>query len=496
MNRPTFTLLLISAFLFLCNFGFAQLNNFNLSDYKLPDLKRSTLETNFNLSGSNNSYVGFDQSTQPFDETGNKQFYSNIDVNYNHYLNNAKNQRVTDIGLDFSTNSYTNKKDKKKINRSSYIRPVVYFKTDNRHYYTPKAFFEINTILNYRYFKDNKFYIDDNDGSEKEDYIQNHNFLTYLPVAVGIGRIEQVQDARHAVYLFDELSKAGCISPDKTKEEIIELAKLISKLKNKRFFDSRLRKMAEIESVDSFFVAKGYLKNSGASYFTTLSDTWDYGNRPARHSGTRISIGVAPGYYFSAYENPTGNFDDYFYNHKQRAFLLQGNFAIQHQKPINLFWQSWLDLFGYVGLSRGKFKNETLGLQESQTRISDMRLEFYHTIGYYPNTRTDIQLSYTLKFGQTFDKTDQLNDIQGFEGMGFKFAANLSVNYFISPKFSVNLSSSFNYLWQDSKDRIVYNFNTPTGSIYLQDTSLQFNSTYYEKNIASRFRANLTYSLF
>ena len=129
------------------------------------------------------------------------------------------------------------------------------------------------------------------------------HFLVQAPVKFGNGRIEQVQDARQAVYIYKELSKADRMSPDKTDEQILEFAKLISQLKNKRFFDSRLRRIAEIESVDSFFTAKNYIKESDATYFTTLNDYWEYGNGPVRSSGTRFSVALLPGYYFYDYNN-------------------------------------------------------------------------------------------------------------------------------------------------------------------------------------------------
>ena len=51
MNKLKCGLLLVSLGLFMS--GYSQLNDFNLSKYKLPDFERRFLETRFNLSGKN-----------------------------------------------------------------------------------------------------------------------------------------------------------------------------------------------------------------------------------------------------------------------------------------------------------------------------------------------------------------------------------------------------------------------------------------------------------
>ena len=175
---------------------------------------------------------------------------------------------------------------------------------------------------------------------------------------MGKGRIEPVQDARQAIYLFDELSKIQRSSPDKSEEQIIEFAKLISQLKNKRFFDARLRRIAELERLDSFLISNKYISKQDAKYFTTLSDLWAYGDRPSRNSGTRFSGTIRPGYYFYNYSKKEGEpyVDAGKFN--INALLLDGGFEFNHEKPINLFWQNSINFNCFVGIIESRLNDK------------------------------------------------------------------------------------------------------------------------------------------
>jgi len=490
MNRFKINLAVIMVTFFYSSYS--QINNFNLSDYKLPDMERRALETNFNVSGSNNFAKTPNTIYYGVQDIRTNQYNSNIFVNYHHYLNSIKYQKESNIGLHFSSDYYNRKYDKDVTYKNSRMEPLLNYQSVNRNYYNSKNFFETDFVFNYQYGRNNSFNKYVYDSSETKENLQTHTILATLPLKFGKGRIEQVQDARHAVYLFDELNKVDRVSSDKTNEDIIEFAELISKLKNKRFFDSRLRRIAEIESVDSFLRSKNYLSKSDAKYFTTLQDFWDYGNRPLRNSGTRISGAMLPSYYYY-YENNT--VDSYSGKNKLNAFLLDGGIEIKHEKPINLIWQNSIDFNGYVGIIEGKV-NDITNSVEDKIRIPNMQLGFYQTIGYYPNTRTDMSFGYSAQYVQLFDKTDEANEILGVEGKGLKATTDLSINYYISPKFRLNARSSFYYIWQDSEDEVIINFDNVAGSNYLMNTINGYSSYYKEKEIQNSFSISLVYTIF
>ncbi len=490
MNKLRFGLFIVTLGIFLN--GFSQLNDFDLSKYKQPNLERQSLETNFNIGGHNNYEKAPSQTNYGFDEYGTNQYSGDIYLNYNHFLNNSEYQRETNLGLDLSSYFYNVKEDKEVSFKDNNILPMLYFQRDNRKYYNELSFFETDLVLNYQY--NNKKRV-----SNSKNNLQTHTILAFVPLKVGAGRIEQVQDARHAIYLFNELSKIDRITPSKSDEQITEFAELISKLKNKRFFDSRLRRMAELESVDSFLISKNYVSQQDAKYFTTLSDFWAYGNKPFRSSGTRFSGTIIPGYYYYNYNNPRDGlyFDAGKYSFS--ALLFNGGIELKHEKPINLFWQNSIDINCFTGIIEGKLNDKTSS-GDNKMRLPNIQLGFYQTIGFYPNTRTDISFGYSVQYVQLFDKTDLENEVFGAEGKGAKAATDLSINYYISPKFRLNVSSSFFYIWQESVDKVIINFDNVAGSNYLL-TNFTSNANGYmdyfkEKEVDHHFSISLTYSIF
>lgn len=497
MNKLTFGILIIT-FGFSLN-GFSQLNDFDLTSYKLPDLERRALETNFNLYGYNNYHKAPSQTNNGQEEFNSNQYSGNIYLQYNHYLNNTEYQRESNMGIDFSSDFYNRKEDDELQYKNSNITPLLFYQRDNRKYYSEKSFIETNLIFNYQYDRNKRYSKNYWDDTENNDNLQTHTILASVPLKLGTGRIEQVQDARHAIYVFEELSKIERMNPDKTDEEILEFARLISQLKNERFFDSRLRKMAEIESVDSFFITKNYASEQDAKYFTTLSDFWTFGNRPIRNSGTRFSVAIEPGYYYYDFNNPGDGvyFDAGKYT--LNSLLFNSGIELKHEKPINLFWQNSIDLNFHGGMISGKLDVES-NSAESKIRIPNIQFGFFQTVGFYPNTRTDMNFGYSLQYVQLFDHEDQQNDILGVEAKGAKAATNLSINYYISPKFRLNISSSIYYIWQDSKDEVIINFDNVASSNYLLNNFKSNTNGYMEyfknKEVYNSFRISLIYSIF
>jgi hypothetical protein len=494
MNRFLIALAFLMTSIFSSH---AQLNDFNLSDYKLPDLDRKTIETRFNLNGDNLFEKLPNSVISNFYEINRNYFGSSAFLNYNHYVNNAKYQRNSTYGIDFYSNYYNRKQDGELFNKSNQMRSALYIQTENRRYFEGSSFIEADVNATYSYSIDNNWY-KSMDSTVTDDNRQTHTILAYVPLKIGRGRIEEVQDARQAVYILDELAKVERMSMDKTDEEVLEFARHISQLKNKRFFDARLRRIAEIESLDSFLIANDYLLKSDARYFTTLTDFWDYGDRPLRNSGTRFSAAIIPGYYNYNY-NYVGEGTVYSeYGNNVNALILDAGLEFKHEKPINLKWQNSIDLNGYVGVIKGNTKDETNDIENSYT-MPNIQLEFYQTYGFYPNTRTDMRFSYAIQYVQVFDKSDVEKDILGAEGKGAKASTNISVNYYISPKFRLNFNSTLYYIWQESVDEVVFNFDNLAGSNHLLSSNFDPNaySGYFkEREFRNSFNLSLIYSIF
>lgn len=488
------TILLLMV-LFSVGQSYAQVEDFNFSDYKLPELKRKTLETNFNLSGHNNYSVFRNFAQLGFNEYNYNRYDGDISITYTSYVNNAAQQKWSQGSLSFSSYFYNRKEDKQLSYKNWSLTPSIYYNTINRRYYSSNNFHETNINISYSHMSYLQTYFSANGDENKNDNMTN-KFTIVFPLKIGNGRIEQVQDARHAIYLFDELIKQKRITSEKNQEEVIALAELISELKNKRFFDSRIRRIYELEAIDSFLLANDYVLDADVRYFTTLSDFWAFGNRPARQSGTRFSSSLNPGYSLSKYKESGYFTGDDELNNNLNALMINGGFDWEHEKPLNLYWQNSIHINAFAGIMEGKIKSEPNSF-ESKMSVPSIQFGYSQSIGYYPNTRTDMKFTYSANYVQLFDKTDFEKERMGVEGKGVEALANLSINYYISPKFRLNFSSSIQYIWQDSIDEVIINFGDLSNSNFFENDDMNYNSSLFrEKDFAHSFSLRMVYSIF
>jgi hypothetical protein len=175
----------------------SQTANFNLSDYKLPVLKRKYLETNFSLSGTNRNST----LLPPYNfNSSSSQYSGNFSLYYSSYLNTPTRQKLT-TGQLFLDGSYQREKEDNLTKKNRIFSPAVNLKTENR-WYKGKKFIELDYHLAYS----------SSNSKANEEFESESNYLgvfASIPIKAGFGRIEQIQDARHAIYIMDELALAG-----------------------------------------------------------------------------------------------------------------------------------------------------------------------------------------------------------------------------------------------------------------------------------------------
>ncbi|MDR0295054.1 MAG: hypothetical protein LBH91_02530, partial [Prevotellaceae bacterium] len=269
--------------------------NFDISKYITPDIVRNQLDINFNFN-SYNLRTDYSESNRD-NKYESSSYTGNISSYFSHYVNTRKKISSLTVDLSFGGNYYSYK-DKQTNNlitideeSSSYqLNPSLDLSWLNKWYFSKLIFLDygINGTISYN-FKQNKI------KNQSEDSKQKDFSLNISPqVGIGYGRIENVQDARQAVYIADALSKRKVLTRNLSNDELFELSQIISTVKNKRFLDSRLHLIDEITSVDSFFVNNKLLTDNGVAYFTTLYDMWNYGALFSRKSGYEISLVARP----------------------------------------------------------------------------------------------------------------------------------------------------------------------------------------------------------
>jgi hypothetical protein len=277
----------------------------------------------------------------------------------------------------------------------------------------------------------------------------------YLEIGAGKGRIEQVQDFRHAILLIQEFDKRGVSKRNISEAEMVEFSSLISQLKNKRFFDSRKQKEAELVALDSFLVNKGIVDEQSIQYFNGLEDIWVFGGLQIRESGKQVLFSITPGYYFGK------NFNDS-ENNTNEYISIQYNLSYVSKNPISLKWQGNYDFNVSHGYLKRLQQQNINGVDKSY----ETRAFSNGQVGYYPNTRTYFDLSGTLA---VFNLSDEnILDKK-------KYSAGLSIAtsgyYYISEKLRLGYSVGF--------DRNKYGiFNNDIGNTYSNAFNYNLNLNY------------------
>ena len=226
--------------LYLSFSGFAQVyEDFNLSEYVTPDIVRSQLDFSLRTAGSFT-----DNETSK-----NDLFRINGDLNtaFDKYKNTRPywNRQLLVVGM---SGNYRNEMKEK---NSDYGLTFNY-QNVNRFYTSDMRFFEVSPSVDVQLlgYKTGGLLVD----------VKTHNnsYNANIPMSVGKGRIEQVEDARQAIYILENLDKQGVLNRKLTTEEIHAFAQTTTTVKNKRFLDARLRMIDEITTVDSVLVNWGF----------------------------------------------------------------------------------------------------------------------------------------------------------------------------------------------------------------------------------------------
>ena len=440
--------LLLSAFILLNFMSFAQFEDFDLSKYKLPDIKRHQLDFNFQSQGQNSSSFSIYEYGNSLDTFQNRMnnFQGESQLNYSFYKNSSRVQikgnaynsvfysRINKHGSGISSENNSD------FNSKLYVNYDVKFFSVKGNW-----FFAANPEVYLSYLKEKDFL---SDLKEKET-----NFRGTANLGVGKGRIEQVQDFRHAILLLQELTKRGVTKRNLLEEEIIELSSLISDIKNKRFFDSRKRKEIELIAIDSFLVNKGVVDDGESiTYFVGLEDIWRFGALQVRESGNQLAFLISPEYHLRG----TLHDDNYTLEYYGVGFDLK--YLVR--KPLSIKWQTNYD-FGLDYEYTDVLKEEGM-----YTSVKKHFTNVFATgrLGFFPNTRTSFFL-----FGSTRFQNGSDDKLFNDEKFAVRFQLSNSAYYYISERFRVGYS-----IW--------YHFDT-VGILNNNIVNSNYHLFYYDLNL-------------
>nr|NQU94505.1 hypothetical protein [Bacteroidota bacterium] len=453
----------VSCLFFIGQTVFAQLDEFKLSDYKLPNLKRHQLDLILNS--------GSDINNETNSIEGHKSDYSGINgnffANYNYYQNSIKYQGQQNISLDSRYSMLNQQTESDNLPPYKYTTDLSQIQTtininvqsDNRFYYRNLKYFEIQLstwfILENRKQNTEQNYSLDN-YYNSEIRLESNYFFVKLPLYIGSGRIEQVQDARQSIFILNKLLKVNRLQRIPSHDEIIAMSEKISEVKNKRFFDSRLQKIEELDTVNSVLTTMGLIRDTDITYFTSLNDMWAYGDRQQRLAGYRVYFGVEPemniatngqkqdiGESSSTYpqtdEDETSRFT------AKRLLIAMG---FDYEKPIHQKWQySFQSKLG-VGPATYQVKKDYKmpDYVQSTEKINNMDYSLWLNteMGFSPNTRTYLTISVGAFVNYNKGTYYWQSENQESKNKSYNLNAGLDAYYYISPK--LRLSGKLTYI--------------------------------------------------
>ena len=433
--KAGFFILGLSSLMALCAtsaLGQEAYKNYDIGSYRLPDITRNELDFSVNSEGQ------FSDMSESDVVSGS--IVGNFDVTFNRYRN-ARTFRGTQEAIFRFSGSHNKDNDGEK--RGSYNVGLSY--NNSSRFYGDDyegLFFETGGRAFFSYYRDKL-----SGTAAYQTKTKSGDIVLALPLRMGKGRIERVEDARQAIYILENLAKRQVLSRELTGEEIDAFARLISTMKNKRFFDARLQMIDEVTAVDSFLVASGALASGGAAYFTTLYDYWMYGDLFERKSGTEISGGVTPGFSYYRYRQPGDQVNVGLHESRRRMPSISADVRFDYERPLNLYWQNsaWVSLSGNYQLEKYWEKAWNAVEADRKEKNYQARLAGRYAFGYYPNSRTNINLGIEETLG--WDKYDYSVYDESF--LSVKTLLALDLYYYFSPQFRLAVNGRLGHYYED-----------------------------------------------
>ncbi|MBL4623876.1 MAG: hypothetical protein JKY42_01860 [Flavobacteriales bacterium] len=438
---------------------------YSVREYKNPDLTIRAFELDYN------QWVGSHKNSGR--NISNEKSYYSIDLNprFSIYRSNKRIIATTILSLESSA-SYNVGDNSDGISMSSYkqssIDASLYIEQMLKYYYFRKLFFEtgIRSNLGYRHaISKNEV---DNLGTGLSSSFEGESTLFFpkesIPVAIGIGRVYQSTDARMAIYIIEELQRKGLINQYPDGEVMGELSRLMTKIKNDRVFDSRLKKIYELTRLDSLLREKGIVSNIDAAYFTTIYDNWLYAFAQNRLNGWEFKINYIPSFqqfirkesYSSFREIDGGQPSTEDFVQESQFYDNGGYFSIRfnYHLPIGNRWQidaaTFATSFNMLPVQENRntlVAEPGFGAFFSSSSLAEANV----SIGYFPTSRTQITLP--TRVGM------QVSNI-GF-GRSYRYInTGLQAYYYLSPYFRIIARYSYNLtLWDSSSSTSIDRLN-------------------------------------
>ncbi|MDO9510971.1 MAG: hypothetical protein Q7J34_04370 [Bacteroidales bacterium] len=436
----------------------AQDSLYNLNDFALPKLLRHSLDNSFYFASNNRGVMNNINSTNRLDLNIDGLLASAYNLNYNDTRWQSKLNASVSFNEVMSGSLYgADNKSMETERFNNYFNSNLRFYTENRYYYHGKFFaeaqFGLETMASFTNLFDKPQLL--GGGTQDEKTSINQTLLSpQMYLGGGYGRIERVEDARHAMYILQELTLKKRLSRPFNAADVEQLALRIAELKNERVLDSRLKNIYEMEQLDAFLREHSLVELTDAAYFTTLYDMWQYGGNVIRLSGQRLGAGFRFGFsdrnqhskikidnIITAEDEIDGD-----ENRMEFGLYYQYHFCASEKTQYSLYSQ--------LGYRYGKFETEYNDNQGLEIKAKTLYYNANAVFGYYPNTRTWIEFGIELNgfLGRNDNEQVEVNSSSNSFNLGI--GPEVRAAYYFSPHFQLEINLKTMRYYQYAEDRI------------------------------------------
>lgn len=415
----------------------AQFENIDLNKYKLTDYKYKSLGINFDLSNAT-------RYSDASNKTKENSFYSSDGINYSatNYSRKYIGNHYLGFGISLS-NDFAKNDNTSYTSNSSRLTLAFRFITQNKFYFSNDFFYGVN--FSSSQFPSHSYIKVDNTSGFTSSLLNDISSVNFVAFRVGKGRIENVTDARMAIYILDDLAKQGRLSRIPTETEVFQFADFITKTLNKRVIDSRIKIIKESIAVDSFLTTNGLSNKTDGLYFGLINDNWNFGRLQSWITGTNWYIGISPSLNYQNQFRRTNNYGSILkFRNELSEYSISFDAGYSSDKIIGLKWQKGY----YVNCSFNIFKYDSVG---NFTNIKDYKriiVDSRYLLSYIPNTRTSISLGGGFTIMKYVSK-DLYYQIQ--------ISPNISgyCNYYFSEKLRFTAGAGINYNFNKQYDPMI-----------------------------------------
>jgi len=377
-----------------------------------------------------NEYVRPDFRRYSFDFT--PSFFANL----NYEPNSLKEFSG---GFDFNSSArFDRRKNSESVQSDYTIRPRISLGSSNK----SGSDFLIGVKasgFNRFFHKPKQFFIvqGDFDGTFNSDNRQNSDGLNISirpSVGYGFGRIEYVGNGAHVLRILNMLKDQGQLDAIPDSTVIMELIDLVTELKNQRFFDSRLQRIREMETILERLSVTGTVVNPDYLAFSLISDAYVYENNLNNFSSGR-SIEITAGRDM-AYSSISG----WLTSADAKLSLTYNDYHMVNYKTMTRFYGGFI--YNYYLTDFGD------RIQNRHFILPNLGFDWIHN----PTARTSISWENYIAYNINIERDGQINQ----DRSDIRLVSSANLAYYLSPQVRIGGNASLRTITEleDNVNRI------------------------------------------